>query len=125
MGEITEPCGRPILVWNHTGSRSNRPQTKSAPSQIGPSQIGPKSNRPQVMGPIWLSFWGRFNLGADLTHVWSFTMHLASRWLRNAFIQFHMFPLTPLLDSFTMSDYHYCRRCVNTNLSFVYLSNGV
>jgi hypothetical protein len=33
MGEITEPCGRPILVWNHTGSRSNRPQTKSAPSQ--------------------------------------------------------------------------------------------
>ena len=36
MGEITDPCGRPILVWNHTGSRSNRPQTKSAPSQIGP-----------------------------------------------------------------------------------------
>jgi hypothetical protein len=28
MGEITEPCGRPILVWNHTGSRSNRPQVK-------------------------------------------------------------------------------------------------
>jgi hypothetical protein len=44
MGEITEPCGRPILVWNHTP-------------------------------------------------VWSFTIHLASRWLRNAFIQFHMFPL--------------------------------
>ena len=30
-------------------------------------------------------------------------MHLTSRWLRNAFIQFHTFPLTPLLDSFTMS----------------------
>jgi hypothetical protein len=25
--------------------RSNRPQVKSAPGQIGPSQIGPKSNR--------------------------------------------------------------------------------
>ena len=54
MGEMTEPCGRPILVWNHTP-------------------------------------------------VWSFTMHLASRCLRNAFIPFHMFPLSPLLDSFTMS----------------------
>ena len=54
MCEITEPCGRPILVWNHT-------------------------------------------------HVWSFTMQFASRWLRNAFIQFHMFSLTPLLDTFTIS----------------------
>ena len=33
------------------GSRSNRPQTKSAPNQIGPSQIGPKSNRPQSNRP--------------------------------------------------------------------------
>ena len=33
------------------GSRSNRPQTKSAQSQIGPSQIGPKSNRPQSNRP--------------------------------------------------------------------------
>ena len=32
-------------------SRSNRPQTKSAPNQIGPSQIGPKSNRPQPNRP--------------------------------------------------------------------------
>ena len=28
------------------GPKSNRPKVKSAPNQIGPSQIGPKSNRP-------------------------------------------------------------------------------
>ena len=31
------------------GSRSNRPQTKSAPSQIGISQIGPRSNHCIIM----------------------------------------------------------------------------
>lgn len=46
---------------------------------------------------------GRPILVWNHTPVWSFTIHLASRWLRNAFIQFHMFRLTPLLDSFTMS----------------------
>jgi hypothetical protein len=38
------------------GSRSNRPQTKSAPSQIGPSQIGPKSNRPQIKSLYYYGF---------------------------------------------------------------------
>ena len=38
------------------GSRSNRPQTKSAPSQIDPSQIGPKSNRPQIKSLYYYGF---------------------------------------------------------------------
>ena len=45
------------------GSRSNRPQTKSVPSQncqISPSQIGPKSNRPQTKSLYYYVF--LFNL---------------------------------------------------------------
>jgi hypothetical protein len=41
-----------IMSWHdmrcQKGSRSNWPQTKSAPSQIGPKSNRPQSNRPQV-----------------------------------------------------------------------------
>jgi hypothetical protein len=37
-----------MITSTFYGSRSYRPQTKSAACQIGPSQIGPKSNRPKV-----------------------------------------------------------------------------
>jgi hypothetical protein len=40
-----------LILNEFLGSRSNRPQVKSAPSQIGPSQIGPKSNRPKSNRP--------------------------------------------------------------------------
>ena len=43
-----------VILWNHhwlSGCRSNRPQTKSAPSQIGPSSNRPQSNRHQSNRP--------------------------------------------------------------------------
>ena len=70
------------------GSRSNRPQTKSAPSQIGPkpnrpqiksapvksapsqigpSQIGPKSNRPQIKSLYYYVFF-LFNVFHSFFH---------------------------------------------------------
>ena len=48
-------------------SRSNRPQTKSAPSQIGPSQIGPKSNRPQIKSLYYYVFF-LFNVFHSFFH---------------------------------------------------------
>jgi hypothetical protein len=47
-------CRLRFIKRTSIGSRSNRPQVKSAPgqivpSQIDPSQIGPKSNRPLVI----------------------------------------------------------------------------
>ena len=38
------------------GPKPNRPQIKSAPSKIGPSQIGPKSNRPQIKSLYYYGF---------------------------------------------------------------------
>ena len=40
-----------FLVAGQIGPKQNRPQVKSAPSQIGPGQIGPKSNRPKSNRP--------------------------------------------------------------------------
>ena len=44
------------MVAGQIGPKPNRPQIKSAPSQIGPSQIGPKSNRPQIKSLYYYGF---------------------------------------------------------------------
>ena len=40
-----------LLKGFSNGSRSNRPQIKSAPNQIGPGQIGPSQIGPSQIGP--------------------------------------------------------------------------
>jgi hypothetical protein len=62
------------IYWTN---RSNRPQTKSAPSQIGPRSNRPKSNRPQSNRPhvIYIKLNGN-------TDIWlcSFSLMLRACW---------------------------------------------